>query len=323
MLKKLCIYNNKLFLAIDYYLLVYSYRKYPKSQDEKFSECFKIKLPMNCMILDTKFDVIDNYVTGLKSLLIFISDTNGHWSIFIYNDAFRKKLHQINLPAFSLRIKVDGLFASDGPSFLLQSRNVFHMYPLPYSQSRHSDFTFPFSDYKEFKVLQFKCVGPFKSCQLCLYLLIISCNFSSQQSLKILGFVSDIRNSVSTFEQLTINVFFPQFYEIVLKAVEITKAIPHLKTDLINIRNIEWKETASVICTENECLIFSNAELQYCCKLTAPLTNVMQMKTDFISTFSGNINLVLTLENNCVFYIEIKQNMNSEVRFFSDKYKFI
>lgn len=315
MFKKLCIYNNKLFLATDSYLSAYSYSKHPKSEDEKFSECFKIKLPMNrTPILDTKFDVIDNYVTGLKSLLIFISDTSGHWSIFIYCDTFRKKLHQINLPA-SLQFK-DGLFVSDGPSFLLRSRNVFHMYPLPYCQNRYSDFAFTFSDYKEFEVLQFKCVGPFKSCRLCLYLLIISCNFSSQQSLKILGFVSDIKNPVSSFEQLAINVFFPQSYEIVLKAVEITKAIPHLKTDLMNIGNIKWKETSSVICTENECLIFSNAELQYCCKLTVPLTSLMLMKTHFISTFSGNINLVLTFENKCVFYIEIKQNMSSEVMFF-------
>lgn len=320
MLHKLCIYNNKIFVPFDAYVAAYSCKKSFISPDEKFEDDFRIKIPVKCMyIRDIRLYTIDDYITGLKALVILTCDYDGLCNAFIFRNAFKRKLFEIILPHAWIVIDYNyeryhnNIFVSDGPTFLYYSVNIFHIYSVPCGTDESFERCL-FSD-KDDKILQFKCFGPFyyKYTERFLSLLALSSKCIDKQFLKFVGFVSERGNKTIKCIQINTVFFFPQCYESIIKAVHVLKLIPDFKVQSIDVDDLELKETLSVICTTNDCLVFKNCVLKYCCKLTIPLMDIMCLKVEFCQIFKDTESLVLSFENKTVFFIKVSKNIDCQV----------
>lgn len=317
MLSKICFYCNKIFVADVTYVTAYSCKKNSKSGHEKFQECFKIKVPLkySSFAKDVRLDVVDNYVIGFKSLIILIVDNEGLYKAFIFSNIFSKQIYEVPLPTWSVSDAnyFRNVYISNGPTFLYSSDSLFHLYSVPYGTHKNFDYQFLGSEIKQFKILQFKCFGPFNNNSSQHYLsvlVLISSNISVQQQIKFFGFISEKNNSVIKCENLQLNFFFPQYFEKLLKALQVIKCISQFNEES---PRVDLKESASLVCTVNECLVFENTVLKYCCKLPFSLMDVTCIKTELNDNLLNLKNLLIVLENKTVLLVKVLKNLNCQV----------
>ncbi|XP_054708107.1 uncharacterized protein LOC129217790 [Uloborus diversus] len=314
-LNRMCLYNSKIvvpFIEAAKFSLVFFAYVGLKEENKKdtFKKISSLRIAeKNSFIQDVFMEVVDNYLFGLKTIVILVV-TNKEYSIFLYCDSFNGKFLPVSCQNLSVaKFSPSDIFFTNGPVCFAYSENRLHVNLLSYFQTCIVNLKDVFSLYSFINIIQIVSLGPFNpNCHSTLgYLLIFSCSSSSERQIISIGLSVDCKKSSVNWEILPKDIFLPQVFENMVKAINVSLLCLPLNINA-DLKSIEWKDASCIICSATECFVFYKNSLKYCCSISSCPVDVVDIKVNICAVSKMDINILLIGSDKTILYISKKKD---------------